>query len=143
MDIIEEIRKYKELLDEGILTQEEFDRKKTELLQREERESEREAASSESKAANAEYKEFSGGNAIKQYDKHIFAWVFCCLLGCYGADRFIRGQIVLGIIKLLTCGGIGIWALIDFIIALTNVYGRKYANVNMVAFDSDGNYVFD
>ena len=32
MDKFEEVRKYKELLDQGIITQEEFDRKKKELL---------------------------------------------------------------------------------------------------------------
>lgn len=33
--------------------------------------------------------------------------------GPIGVDRFIIGDTVLGIIKTLTCGGIGIWAIID------------------------------
>ncbi len=38
----------------------------------------------------------------------------------------MRGQIGLGVVKLLTAGGMGIWALIDWIIALTKAYGSAY-----------------
>lgn len=37
-------------------------------------------------------------------------------LGYLGADRFYRGQIFWGIIKLITLGGLGIWYLVDAII---------------------------
>lgn len=37
-------------------------------------------------------------------------------LGSFGIDRFMLGQTGLGIGKLLTFGGCGVWALIDFIL---------------------------
>jgi TM2 domain-containing membrane protein YozV len=36
--------------------------------------------------------------------------------GALGNDRFYVGHIGLGILKLITCGGLGIWALIDIIL---------------------------
>lgn len=34
--------------------------------------------------------------------------------GNLGVDRFLIGDVGLGIVKLITCGGFGIWALIDW-----------------------------
>ena len=40
-------------------------------------------------------------------------------LGIFGVDRFYSGSIGLGILKLLTCGGAGVWKLIDIILIAT------------------------
>lgn len=61
---------------------------------------------------------------VKNINKHIFVWVFAFLLGELGIDRFVRGQIGLGILKLITVGGFGLWALIDWIVALVKAYSN-------------------
>ena len=75
----------------------------------------------------------------KSYNKHLFCWLFTWFLGGLGIDRFMRGQIGLGILKLITCGGCGVWALIDWIICLTKVYGSAYKDDEEVSF-VDGQY---
>lgn len=74
-------------------------------------------------------------------NKHIFVWIGSFLFGGLGVDRFMRGQIGTGVCKLLFGWlTLGIWALVDFIIAITKVYGQAYGDVEDVTFDADGNY---
>jgi hypothetical protein len=48
--------------------------------------------------------------------EYMVALLFSIFLGGWGADRFYMGQIGLGIGKLLTGGGCGIWYLIDIVL---------------------------
>ncbi|MCR8669553.1 TM2 domain-containing protein [Agrococcus sp. HG114] len=48
----------------------------------------------------------------------VATWLFAMLLGVLGVDRFYFGKVGTGIAKLLTFGGLGIWALVDLIITL-------------------------
>jgi len=50
----------------------------------------------------------------------VVALVLSIFLGSLGIDRFYLGYTVLGIVKLLTGGGLGIWWLIDLIMIASN-----------------------
>lgn len=56
----------------------------------------------------------------------VTTWLLSLFLGQFGADRFYLGQMGLGFLKLLTCGGCGIWALIDLIRVLAGSVKDKY-----------------
>ncbi|MDP9933838.1 cell pole-organizing protein PopZ [Paenarthrobacter nicotinovorans] len=47
-------------------------------------------------------------------------WLLSLLVGVFGVDRFYLGKIGTGILKLVTFGGFGIWALVDLILVLAN-----------------------
>jgi len=44
----------------------------------------------------------------------IFGFGLYGFAGLIGLDRFYRGQVGWGVVKLITLGGVGIWAFIDF-----------------------------
>jgi hypothetical protein len=51
--------------------------------------------------------------------EYIIAVLFSIFLGYLGIDRFYMGQVGMGIGKLLTGGGCGVWWLIDIILIAT------------------------
>lgn len=50
-------------------------------------------------------------------------------LGSLGADRFYKGDIGLGVLKLVTIGGIGIWSLVDFLVFAFGHPNDKYGRL--------------
>ena len=59
-------------------------------------------------------------------------WLVTLLLslfiGTLGVHRFYVGKIGTGILQLITCGGCGIWVLIDLIMIITGSFKDKDGN---------------
>lgn len=68
-------------------------------------------------------------SAVVSNKSWLVALVLSLVLGWAGADRFYLGQFGLGILKLLTFGGFGIWYLIDLVLIglkrVTDSEGKK------------------
>jgi len=62
-------------------------------------------------------------NQTIQNQKREVNWVLTLIMsilfGSVGVDRFIMGHVGLGILKLVTLGGCGVWWLIDLILIAT------------------------
>ena len=67
--------------------------------------------------------------AKSNHSKMLLA-IICFFLGVIGIHRFMVGKIGTGVLMIITLGGCGIWALIDFIVILTGGFT-----------DSDGNKI--
>ena len=62
----------------------------------------------------------------------LVAAVLCFLFGIVGAHRFYVGKTGTGLLMIFTCGGLGIWAMIDLVLILFGVFR-----------DVDGRRVFE
>jgi TM2 domain-containing membrane protein YozV len=67
--------------------------------------------------------------AAKKDKNWIAALLLSILVGGLGIDRFYMGYVGLGILKLITLGGFGIWWLIDLILVAMK---HDFAKVNWV-----------
>ena len=100
MSSAEEIEKYKKLLDDGVITQEEFDKKKTDLL-------------------NARSTDMSPQN------QWLVTLLLCLFVGFLGVHRFYVGKIGTGVLMLITLGGLGVWYLVDLLLVVTGQFTNK------------------
>lgn len=55
--------------------------------------------------------------------------VISILIGGLGIDRFIIGDVGLGVAKLLTCGGLGIWTIVDWFLIMGRTREVNFVNI--------------
>lgn len=60
------------------------------------------------------------------YTKPTMIFIISFLFGYWGIDRFIIGDITIGILKLITLGGFGIWYIIDLFIIINRTQYNNY-----------------
>lgn len=88
------------------------------------------------------YDDYSGIPVARSINKHVFVLVFSYALGIFGVDRFVRGQTIAGLAKLLTFGGLGFWYLADLVVAVIKAYGGPYRGMDDLLFDINGRYIY-
>lgn len=57
------------------------------------------------------------------------ALIISIFFGGLGIDRFFIGDVGLGIVKLITCGGCGIWTLIDWFLIMGETKKHNYSEL--------------
>jgi TM2 domain-containing membrane protein YozV len=60
-----------------------------------------------------------------QFKDPTTALIVSLLGGSLGIDRFYIGDVGLGVVKLLTCGGLGIWTIIDWFLIMGAVKDKN------------------
>ena len=101
MSNAEELAKYKELLDDRVITQEDFDKKKEQLLSRNE------------------------SCGLTTDTTWLVALLLCLFVGFLGIHRFYVGKSGTGFLQIITFGGFGIWVLIDLIMIVMGKFTNK------------------
>jgi TM2 domain-containing membrane protein YozV len=103
MSTADEIKKLNDLLRDGVLSQEEFDKQKDKLLN-------------------------SNSISTSQQD-WLVALLLCFFIGVIGAHRFYVGKIGTGLLMVFTLGGLGIWTFIDLILIIVGKFKNKDGEV--------------
>ncbi|MBP3191340.1 TM2 domain-containing protein [Natronogracilivirga saccharolytica] len=62
----------------------------------------------------------------------IISLVISLIAGPLGVDRFVIGDVGLGIAKLLTCGGFGIWTIVDYFLIMGRTREVNYEKIQEI-----------
>ncbi len=59
--------------------------------------------------------------------------ILSLLFGSLGVDRFMLDEAGLGVLKLLTCGGFGIWTIVDWFLIMGKTKEYNYIKFSQIA----------
>jgi TM2 domain protein len=71
--------------------------------------------------------------AMAEFKDPTISLIISLLGGGLGIDRFYIGDTGLGIAKLLTCGGLGIWSIIDWFLIMSAVREKNFQKLLALA----------
>lgn len=69
---------------------------------------------------------------LMQMKDPIISLILSIIVGSLGVDRFYVGDIGLGIIKLITCGGLYIWWLVDIFLIMGKTRMKNYEQLQVL-----------
>jgi len=67
-----------------------------------------------------------------QFKDPTISLIISLLGGSLGIDRFFIGDVGMGVGKLLTCGGLGIWTIIDWFLIMDATRQKNLEKLNQV-----------
>ena len=76
------------------------------------------------KLENIEYE--TAAIYMSQLKDPTISLIISVVVGAYGVDRFYIGDVGLGVAKLLTCGGAGVWWLVDLFLIMDATKKKNY-----------------
>lgn len=65
-----------------------------------------------------------------EFKDPMMALILSLVGGGLGIDRFYIGDTTLGVLKLLTCGGLGVWALIDLFLIMKATKEKNFEKLS-------------
>lgn len=68
-----------------------------------------------------------------QYKDTTTMLLISLFIGAWGVDRFMLGETGLGVAKLLTCGGLGVWTIIDWFLIMGKTREYNFQKFMQVA----------
>lgn len=71
---------------------------------------------------------------ILQFKDPTTSLIVSFLGGSLGIDRFLIGDVGLGVGKLLTCGGLGIWAIVDLFLIMGATREKNMESLQQVLY---------
>jgi TM2 domain-containing membrane protein YozV len=72
--------------------------------------------------------------SMVQFKDPTTSLIVSIIAGHFGIDRFIIGDTGLGIAKLLTCGGLGIWTIIDWFLIMGVTREKNFHTVRQLLY---------
>lgn len=70
---------------------------------------------------------------MTQFKDPITALLISVFIGGLGIDRFYIGDTTSGVLKLITCGGFGIWAIIDLFLIMNATREKNFQKLLTLA----------
>lgn len=69
-----------------------------------------------------------------QFKDPIIMLIISVIGGEFGIDRMLSGDIGLGILKLITCGGLGIWYIIDWFLIMNKTKDKNLQLLQQIIY---------
>jgi TM2 domain-containing membrane protein YozV len=67
-----------------------------------------------------------------QFKDPTIALIISLIGGSLGIDRFFIGDVGLGVFKLITCGGVGIWTIVDWFLIMGATRDKNIEKVQRI-----------